>query len=64
MLTAAAQDNEPILLDDTDEEGEEAGPGPGSSAAGQQLRRSTRSNLYIGPAQKFEVRGWLPPLFR
>ena len=48
------QDNEPITLDDTDDE-EEAGPGPSSLAAAGQLRRSERQNAYMGPSQRFQV---------
>lgn len=47
------QDNEPITLDDTDDE--EAGPGPGSMADAALLRRSQRSNAFKGPSQRFQV---------
>ena len=47
------QDNEPITLDDTDDE--EAGPGPGSLADAAQPRRSQRSNAFKGPMQRFQV---------
>ncbi|KAK9906862.1 hypothetical protein WJX75_009356 [Coccomyxa subellipsoidea] len=46
------QDNEPITLDDTDDE--EAGPGPGSRADAAQPRRSQRSNAFKGPTQRFQ----------
>ncbi|BDA46428.1 probable Sentrin-specific protease 7 at N-terminal half [Coccomyxa sp. Obi] len=49
----AQQDNEPITLDDTDDEAE-AGPGPSSLANAAPLRRSERSNLHMGPSQRFQ----------
>lgn len=52
-LLVVAQNNEPITLDDTDEEEEGAA---GEAPAGAGPRRSTRSNAYRGPTDMFKVR--------
>ena len=45
------QSNEPITLDDTDDEDGAATAGQAQAAP----RRSTRSNIYKGPADTFKV---------
>ena len=45
------QSNEPITLDDTDDEDGAAAAGQAQAAS----RRSTRNNIYKGPADTFKV---------